>query len=129
VVRFVRAGAGTGPLGAVPAAFAGQVGAGEGELVVPVPDDAGRHVSGDLVVPPGIELAFLPPCAPEPRPAERLRPLAGEAVASKPFATLADLDAALSERCRTLAGTPETVKAATRFGRWPAAGPANAAPN
>jgi hypothetical protein len=36
---------------------------------------AGWHVSGDLVVPPGIELAFLPPYTPELQPAEHLWPL------------------------------------------------------
>ena len=116
-------------LGAVLAAFAEEVGAGEGKLVVLVLDDAGWHVSGDLVVPPGIELAFLPPYTPELQPAEHLRPLADEAVANKHFATLKDLDAALSERCRTLADMPDAIKAATSFGWWPAAVPANAVSN
>src|SRR3954471_6196837 len=56
-------------------------------------------------------------------------PLADEAVANKHFATLKDLDAALGERCRTLAAMPEAIKAATSFGWWPAARPANAVPN
>ncbi len=116
-------------LGAVLAAFAEEVGAGEGKLVVLVLDDAGWHVSGDLVVPPGIELAFLPPYTPELQPAEHLWPLADEAVANKHFATLKDLDAALSERCRTLADMPDAIKAATSFGWWPAAVPANAVSN
>ena len=66
---------------------------------------------------------FLPPHTPELQPAEHLWPLANEAVANKHFATLADLDAALSERCRTLAAMPEVIKAATGFGWWPAATP------
>ena len=106
-------------------AFAEEVGAGEDKLIVLVLDNAGWHVSGDLVVPPGIELAFLPSHTPELQPAEHLWPLADEAVANKHFATLKDLDAALGERCRTLAAMPETVKAATHFGRWPAATPAS----
>ena len=101
-------------MGAVLAAFAEEVGAGEGKLVVLVLDNAGWHVSGDLVVPPGIELAFLPPYTPELQPAEHLWPLANQAVANKHFATLKDLDVALGERCRTLAAMPETIKAATR---------------
>ncbi len=76
-------------------------------------------------MPSGIELAFLPPYTPELQPAEHLWPLADEAVANKHFATLKDLDAALSERCRTLAAMPETIKAATHFGWWPAATPAS----
>ena len=110
-------------LGAVLAAFAAAVGAGEDKLVVLVLDEAGWHVSGDLVVPPGIELAFLPPCTPELQPAEHLWPLASEAVANEHFATLADLDAALGERCRTLDAMPEATNAATRFAWWPTTTP------
>ena len=105
------------------AAFAEEVGAGEGKLVILVLDNAGWHISGDLVVPKGIELAFLPSYTPELQPAEHLWPLADEAVANKHFATLKDLDAALSERCRTLADMPEVIKAATHFAWWPAVTP------
>jgi len=129
VVWFVCSTVDTDLFSAVLAAFAEEVGAGEGKLVVLVLDNAGWHVSGDLVVPPGIELAFLPPHTPELQPAEHLWPLANEAVANKHFATLKDLDAALGERCRTLAVMPETIKAATRFGWWPAAMPADTALN
>ena len=120
VVWFVRSTVDAELLGAVLAAFAEEVGAGEGKLVVLVPDDAGWHVSGDLVVPTGIELAFLPPYTPELQPAEHLWPPANEAVATKHFTTLEDLDAALSERCSTLAAMPEVIKAATPSGWWPA---------
>jgi DDE superfamily endonuclease len=91
VVRFVCSTVDAELLGAVLAAFAEEVGAGEGELVILVLDNAGWHVSGDLVVPPGIELAFLPSYTPELQPAEHLWPLADEAVANKHFATLKDL--------------------------------------
>ena len=110
-------------LSAVLAAFAATVGAGEGKLVILVLDNAGWHISGDLVVPKGIELAFLPSYTPELQPAEHLWPPADEAVANKHFATLKDLDAALSERCRTLADMPEVIKAATHFAWWPAVTP------
>jgi hypothetical protein len=129
VVWFICTGVDAALLGAVLAAFADAVGAGEDKLVVLVLDNAGWHVSGELVVPPGIELAFLPPYTPELQPAERLWPLTNEAVANKHFASLKDLDTALSERCRTLAATPEVIKAATHFGWWPAAIPASTAPN
>jgi hypothetical protein len=129
VVWFVCSTVDTGLLSAALAAFAAAAGAGEDKLIILVLDNAGRHVSGDLAVPAGIELAFLPACTPELQPAEHLWPLANEAVANKHFATLKDLDAALSERCRTLAAMPGTVKAATHFGWWPAATPADAAPN
>ena len=135
VVRFVCGTVDTDLFGAVLAvlavlaAFARAAGAGEGKLIVLVLDNAGWHVSGDLVVPPGIELAFLPPYTPELQPAEHLWPLANEAVANKYFASLADLDTALSERCRTLAAMPETIKAATSFAWGPTAIPANTVPS
>src|SRR3954468_5578091 len=116
VVRFICTTVAAELLSAVLAASAATVGAGEGKLVIPVLDNAGWHISGDLVVPKGIELAFLPSYTPELQPAEHLWPLADEAVANKHFATLEDLDAALSERCRTLADMPEVIKAATSFG-------------
>jgi len=125
VVWFVCSTVDTDLFGAVLAEFAETVGAGEDKLVILVLDNAGWHVSGDLVVPPGIELAFLPSYTPELQPAEHLWPLANEAVANKHFATLKDLDTALSERCRVLAATPEVIKAATSFGWWPAATPAS----
>jgi DDE superfamily endonuclease len=129
VVWFICSTVDTDLFSAVLAAFAAEVGAGEDKLAILVLDNAGWHVSGDLVVPPGIELAFLPPYTPELQPAEHLWPLADEAVANKHSTALKDLDAALSERCRTLAAMPGTIKAATRFGWWPATTPADAAPN
>jgi hypothetical protein len=95
------------------------------KLVVLVLDQAGWHVSDRLVVPDGIVLEFLPSYTPELQPAERLWPLTNEAVANRHFATLKDLDTALSMRCRTLATMPEIIKAETRFGWWPAAALAN----
>jgi hypothetical protein len=123
VVWFVCSTVDAELLSAVLTAFAAAVGAGEGKLIVLVLDNAGWHIGGDLVVPPGIELTFLPPYTPELQPAEHSWPLANEAVANKHFATLKDLDAALSERCRTLADMPEVIKAATHFAWWPAVTP------
>ena len=40
-----------------------------------------------------------------------------------PLVPLEDLDAALSERCRTLADMPAVIKAATHFAWWPAVTP------
>jgi transposase len=107
------------------AAFGRAIGAGKDKLIVLVLDQAGWHVSDKLVVPDGIVLEFLPSYTPELQPAERLWPLTNEAVANKHFATLKDLDTALSTRCRALAATPEIIKAETRFGWWPAAAAAN----
>ena len=121
VVWFVCSTVDTDLFGAVLAAFARAVGAGEDKLVVLVLDRAGWHVSGKLVVPDGVVLDFLPAYTPELQPAERLWPLANEAIANKHFATLEDLDAAVGERCRALAAMPETIKGVTNFGWWPAA--------
>ena len=50
-------------------------------------------------------------------------------MANKHFATLKDLDAALSERCRTLADMPGVIKAATQFAWWPAVIPTSSPPH
>ena len=52
-------------------------------------------------------------------------PLTNEAIANQHFATLKDLDTALSARCCKLDATPEIIKADTRFAWWPAATAAN----
>jgi hypothetical protein len=124
VVGFVCSTVGTDLFGAVLAAFARDVGAGGDRLVVLVRDRAGWHASDKPEVSDGVVLAFLPSDTPELQPAERPWPLANEAVANKHFATLADLDAALGERCRTLAAMPEVITGVTNFGWWPAAAPA-----
>ena len=124
VVWFVCTTVDTDLLSAVLAAFAETVSAGRDKLVVLVLDNAGWHVSDRLVVPDGVVLEFLPPYTPELQPAERLRPLTNEAIANKSFATLEDLDAALGERCRTLAAMPEIIKARTSYEWWPTANPA-----
>lgn len=123
VVRFLFNTVNVRAFEAALASFARTVGAGEARIVVLVLDNAGWHVPPDLAVPGGVRLVFLPPYTPELQPAERLWPLTNEPIANTSFATLADLDAALSERCRTLAAMPEVIKAATSFGWWPAATP------
>ena len=105
-------------LEALLAAFARQVGAGRDRHIVLVLDNAGWHGPKGLAVPDGITLVFLPPYSPElHQPAERLWSLVDEPVASRHFATLADLDAAVAERCRRLdAGA---IRPHTAFHWWP----------
>ena len=103
------------------ARFARAVGAGTGKTVILVLDRAGWHGAGKLVPPEGVRLVFQPPYTPELQPAERLWPLAREAVANRNFAGLADLDRALAARCLVLAGQPDLVKGHTRFHWWPEA--------
>ena len=99
------------------AAFARQTGAGRGRRIVLVLDNAGWHGPKGLAVPDGITLVFLPPYSPELQPAERLWPLVDEPVANKHFATLAELDATVGERCRRLGA--DAIQPHTDFHWWP----------
>jgi transposase len=99
------------------ASFARETGAGRERHIVLVLDNAGWHGPKGLAVPDGITLAFLPPCSPELQPAERLWPLVDEPVANRHFATLADLDAVVAERCRRLDAS--VIKPHTHFHWWP----------
>jgi transposase len=99
------------------AAFARQTGAGRKRHVILVLDNAGWHGPEGLPVPDGISLVFLPPYSPELQPAERLWPLVDEPIANRHFATLADLEAVVAERCRRLGA--ETIRPHTDFHWWP----------
>ena len=99
------------------AAFARETGAGRGRHIVLVLDDAGWHGPEGLAVPEGIGPVFLPPYGPEPQPAERLRPLVDEPIVDRHFATLADLETAIAERCRRLEAA--ALKPHTDFHWWP----------
>lgn len=59
--------------------FAREVGAGESKHVLLVVDKAGWHTGGEVRLPEGIHLEFLPSGSPELQPAERLWPLSNEA--------------------------------------------------
>jgi hypothetical protein len=103
------------------AAFAADAGAGPGREVLLVLDGAGWHVAKDLALPDHLHLAFLPPYSPELQPAERLWPLANEAVANRRFEDLAALSDALEPHCLALAEQPGTIRGRTLFGWWPEA--------
>jgi DDE superfamily endonuclease len=118
---FLGNAANTALVAAVLARFAAATGAGAGKTVVLVLDPAGWHVSEQLAVPEGLRRVFLPPYSPELRPAERLWPLAREAVANTSFATLADLDRVVAARCLDPADQPDLIRAHTRFPWWPEA--------
>jgi hypothetical protein len=62
--------------------FAKEVGAGEERRILLVVDQAGWHTGGEVEIPEGIHLEFLPSGSPELQPAERLWPLTNEAVAN-----------------------------------------------
>jgi hypothetical protein len=118
---FLCSAVNTALFAAVLTRFAAAVGAGADKTVILVLDNAGWHGGGRLTPPEGLRLVFLPPYSPELQPAERLWPLTNEAVANENFASLAELDRALAERCLALADQPETITAHTRFHWWPEA--------
>lgn len=70
------------------AAFAQEQGAGPHKQILLVLDQAGWHKSGDLVVPEGLHLPFLPSHSPELQPAERLWPLPNEPLSNRVFSSL-----------------------------------------
>lgn len=82
-------------------------------------DQAGWHTSAAMVLPEGVDVVLLPAASPELQPAERLWSLLDEPVANRAFATLAELEAVLGERCRCLEADPQRLKAHTRFHWWP----------
>jgi len=79
--------------------FAKEVGAGEDKRILLVVDKAGWHTGGEVEVPEGVHLEFLPSGSPELMPAERLWPLTNEALANQPFEEIEGLEEALVERC------------------------------
>ena len=85
------------------AQFAEWAGVGKDKrILLLVLDQAGWHTEGKPEVPEGIHLEFLPPRSPELQPAERLWPLANEAVANRLFEDLDELEEVLVERCVAL---------------------------
>jgi DDE superfamily endonuclease len=72
--------------------FAEEVGAGRDKRVLLVVDKAGWHTGGEVEVPEGIHLEFLPSGSPELQPAERLWPLTNEALANRPFEEIEEME-------------------------------------
>lgn len=101
------------------AAFARDEGIDATHRAVLVVDQAGWHLSTDLVLPAGVHLVFLPAYSPELQPAERLWTLVDEPVANRAFADLDALEAVLVDRCRRLEADPPSLKAHTHFHWWP----------
>lgn len=70
--------------------FAKWVGPGQDKRVLLVVGRAGWRVAGDLRIPEGLDLKFLPARSPELQPVERLRPLVNERIANRPSGTSAN---------------------------------------
>ncbi len=101
------------------ALFAREAGAGRERIIILVLDSAGWHTEPNLAVPEGIRLVYLPAYSPELQPAERLWPLLDEPLVNQHFATLADVDQAVAQRCLVLDADPNIVRAHTGFQWWP----------
>jgi transposase len=102
-------------------AFAKEVGAGESKRVLLVVDKAGWHTGGEVEVPEGIHLEFLPSGSPELQPAERLWPLTNEGVANRLFEEIEELEEVLVERCVQLLDQTEAIRDLTNYHWWPQA--------
>jgi hypothetical protein len=98
--------------------FAREVGAGANRGVVLVVDQAGWHTSGEVEVPDGIHLEFLPTGSPE---LERLWPLTNEAIANRLFEEISEVEEVLVERCVQLLDQAGTIKDLTNYHWWPRA--------
>ena len=101
--------------------FAKEIGTGEDKHILLVVDQAGWHTGGEVEVPEGIHLEFLPTGSPELQPAERLWPLTNEAISNQLFEEIAEIEEVLVERCVQLLNQPETIRDLTNYHWWPQA--------
>jgi transposase len=101
--------------------FAKEVGAGEDKQILVVLDQAGWHTGGEVELPKGIHLEFLPKGSPELQPAERLWPLTNEAIANRLFEEIEEIEEALVKRCVELLDQGEIIRDLTNYHWWPQA--------
>jgi transposase len=99
--------------------FAREVGAGKERRILLVVDKAGWHTGGEVEIPEGIDLEFLPKGSPELMPAERLWPLTNEALANGLFEEIAEVEEALMQRCIELLDQTEEIRDLTNYHWWP----------
>jgi transposase len=99
--------------------FAREVGASHDKRILLVVDKAGWHTGGEVDLPEGIHLEFLPNGSPELMPAERLWPLTNEALANGLFEEIAEIEEALVRRCVELLEQPEAIRDLTNYHWWP----------
>jgi transposase len=99
--------------------FAKEVGVGKHKHIVLVVDQAGWHTGGELELPEGIHLEFLPSGSPELQPAERLWPLTNEALANSVFEEIEQIERTLTHRCVQLLAQAELIEGLTNYHWWP----------
>lgn len=97
------------------------VGTVENKRILLVLDQAGWHTSGEVEVPEGIHLEFLPTGSPELQPAERLWPLTNEAIANRLFEEISEIEDALVQRCVQLLDQSGIIRDLTNYHWWPQA--------
>ena len=99
--------------------FAKEVGAGEDKHVLLVVDQAGWHTAGEVLLPEGVHLEFLPSGSPELQPAERLWPLSNEALANSLFEEIEQIEQTLLHRCVELLDQAGLIAGLTNYHWWP----------
>jgi hypothetical protein len=83
-----------------------------------VANKAGWHTGGEVDLPEGIDLEFLPEGSPVLMPAERLRPLTNEALANGLFEEIEEVEEVLVQRCVELLDQPEATRDLTNYHWW-----------
>jgi DDE superfamily endonuclease len=99
--------------------FAREVGASEERHIVLVVDQAGWHTAGEVLLPEGVHLEFLPSGSPELQPAERLWQLSNEALANGLFEQIEEIELTLMRRCVQLLDQPGLIEGLTNYHWWP----------
>jgi transposase len=95
--------------------FAKEVGVGKERHILLILDKAGWHTGGDLELPEGMHLEFLPSGSPELQPTERLWPLTNEALANRLFEEIEQIEQTLMNRCVELLDQSELIKDLTDY--------------
>jgi transposase len=99
--------------------FAREVAVGKERRILLVVDKAGWHTGGEVNLPEGIHLEFLPKGSPELMPAERLWPLTNEALANGLFEEIEEVEEVLVQRCVELLDQHEYIRDLTNYHWWP----------
>jgi transposase len=92
---------------------------GREKQVILVLDQAGFHTGGEVQVPEGIHIMWLPSHSPELQPAERLWELTDETVVNIRFDTIADMEENQVRRCQQLRQMKDIIRSRTLFHWWP----------
>jgi transposase len=111
-----------GSLWTGPKVFAEYFGLGRNKRVILTIDQAAFHTSGQVRVPEGIHILEMHPKSPELQPAERLWPLANEAIANRTFESLEQLEEVVAYRCRELVKQTDLIRDLTYYHWWPKVG-------